>query len=297
MKDAIRSTQYDKRNTRLEVVIEVFGLAVVAVVDFCVFGLSVDFDALDSLSLFRVAVNGDQDCVHFDIAGRYLERKRHLSPERLQDALGAAAEHRIVGAGHADIGDIRGAFGQNPLVGGHDVGMRAETQARPAVEMITHSDFFAGCLGVEVDDYDVGLLLDLRQDSVNCLVWAVAGLHEKTPYQSDDRYGRAFAGLVEGKAFAGRMFGEIGGPNDVIRRFQRRYDFPFAVGMVAQCNQVYAVPQQFVVDLPRQAGAAGGVFGVGYDAINAMLFDNKPELIGNNPPAGPTDYVTYTEYI
>jgi len=181
-----------------------------------------------------------------------------------------------MGAGHADIGDIRGAFGQNPLVGGYDVGMRAETQAHPAVEMITHSDFFTGRLGVEIYDYNVGLLLELRQDSVNGLVWAVAGLHEKTPYQSDDCHGRAFAGFVDGKAFAGRMSGEIDGPNDVVRRFQRRYDFPFSVGMVAQSNEVYAVPQQLVVDLPRQAGAAGGVFGVGYDAINAMLFDNMP---------------------
>jgi len=228
-----RYTIYYIRNTRLEVVIKVFGLAVVAVVDSRVFGICVDSDALDSLGLFRVAVHCNEDSVHFDIAGCYLERKRHLRPERLQDALDAATEHRIMGAGHADIGDIRGAFGQNPLVGGCDVGMRAETQARPAVEMIAHSDFFAGRLGVEIDDYNVGLLLELGQDSVNGIVWAVGGLHEKPPYQSDDCYGRAFAGFVDGKTFAGCIFGEIGRPNDVVRRFQRRYDFPFAVGMVA----------------------------------------------------------------
>jgi len=163
--------------------------------------------------------------------------------------------------------------------------------------MITHGDLFAGCLGVEIDDYNVSLLLDLGQNSVNGIVWAVAGLHEKTSYQGDNCNGWAFAGLVESKAFAGGIFGEIGRPNDVVGRFQRRDDFPFAVGMVAQSNQVYAVPQQFVVDLPRQARAAGGIFGVGYNAINAMLFDNMPELIGNNPPAGPADYVTYTENI
>ena len=233
MKGAIRYTKYEIRNTISEVVIEVFGLAVVAVVDCRFFGICVNSDAFDSLGLFRVAVDCNEDSVHFDIAGRYLERKRHLRLKRLQDALDAATEHRIMGAGHADIGDIRGAFGQNPLVGGYDVGMRAETQARPAVEMITHSDLFAGRLGVEIDDYNVGLLLDLRQDSVNGIVWAVAGLHEKTPYQSDYRHGRAFAGFVEGKTFAGRIFGEIDRPNDIVCCFKGRYDFPFAVGMVA----------------------------------------------------------------
>jgi len=28
-----------------------------------------------------------------------------------------------------------------------------------------------------------------------------------------------------------------------------------------------------------------------------VLFDNKLQLIGNNPPTRPTDYVTYTKYI
>ncbi len=180
-----------------------------------------------------------------------------------------------MGPGHADIGDICSTLGQNPLVGSSDMSMRAETQTHPAIEMIAHGDFFAGRLGVEIDDYDVGLLFDLRQDSVNGFVRTIGGLHKKTPYQSDDCNGRAFAGFVYSKAFAGRLFGEIGRPNDIVRCFQCGYDFPFAVGMVAQSNQVYAVPQQFVVDLPRQAGAAGSVFSVGYYAINAMLFDNK----------------------
>ena len=271
----LRNTHDAVRNTSSEVVIEVIGLAVVAVIDCRFFGIRVDSDTLDSLGLFRVAVDCNEDSVHFHVAGCYLERERHLGPERFQDVLDAATEHRIVGAGHADIGDIRSAFGQNSLVGGYYVGVRAETQARPAIEMVTHSDFFAGRLGVKINDYNVGLLFELGQDSVNGIVWAVAGLHEKTPYQSNDCYGRAFAGFVNRKAFAGRMSGEIGRPNDIIRRFQRRYDFPFAVGMVAQSNEVYAVSQQFIVDLPRQAGAAGGVFGVGYDAINAMPFDNK----------------------
>ena len=295
--DDIRNTEYDIRHTSLEVVVEVFGFAVVAVVCFGVGGFGVDPDSLDPLGLFGVAVDGDQDAVQSHVTRGDLEWERHLRSERFQDVLDAPAEDGIVRAGHADIGDICGAVGQNPLVGGNDVGVRAETETDPAVEVIAHCDFLAGRLGVEIDDYDLGVLLDLRQDSVGRLVGAVTGLHKKTPYQGNNRNGRAFGGLVEGSAFAGRLLGEIGWPNYIIRRFQRRYDFPFAIGMVAQGNEVYAIPKQFIVYLPGQARAAGGVFGVGYDAVNVVLFDNELKLIGDNPSAGPTYYVTYTKNI
>jgi len=229
----LRNTIYEIRNTRSEVVIEVFRPAVVAVVGCLIFGLSVDSDALDALGLFCAAVDSYQDCIHFHIAGGYLKRERHLRSKRLQDALDAPAEHGIVRTGHPDIGYIRGAFGHNSLVGGHDVSMSAETQADPAVEMIAHSDFFAGGFGVKVNDYDVGLLFELRQDSVNSIIRAVAGLHKKTPYQSDDCYGRPLAGLVKGEALARCALGKICRPNDILCRFQCRDYVSFAVSVVA----------------------------------------------------------------
>ena len=54
---AERGTQYAARRTRSEVVIEVFGLAVVAVVNSGIFGVGIDANSLDSLGLFRVAVD------------------------------------------------------------------------------------------------------------------------------------------------------------------------------------------------------------------------------------------------
>jgi hypothetical protein len=53
------TTQNVARGTQneLEVVIEVFGLAVVAVVNSGIFGVRTDADTLDSLGLFRIAVD------------------------------------------------------------------------------------------------------------------------------------------------------------------------------------------------------------------------------------------------
>jgi hypothetical protein len=51
--------------------------------------------------------------------------------------------------------------------------MSAETYDDPAVEMIAHGDLFTGGLGVEVNYYDVGLLLNLWQESVNSIIGAV----------------------------------------------------------------------------------------------------------------------------
>ena len=42
----------------------------------------------------------------------------------------------------------------------------------------------------------------------------------------------------------------------------------------------------------RQSRAAGGIFCVGYHAVDFKLFDNVPELVCDNTPARPTDYVT-----
>ncbi len=71
------------RYTKLEIVIEVFRLAVVTVVACRFFGLGVNSDSLDALSLFCIAVNSNQNCVYFHIARRYFKRKRHLCSKRL----------------------------------------------------------------------------------------------------------------------------------------------------------------------------------------------------------------------
>ena len=194
--------------TNLKVVIEVFRPAVITIVDGLIFFyLSINPDSLDMLGPFCITVNRRQYCTDFHITRRNFKRKRHLSPERLQDVLDAAPEHRIVRPRHTNIRDIRGPFGKNFLIGGYNVGVSSETQARPAVEMIAHSDFFTRRFGVKVNDYNIRLLLELRQNPVNSIIRAIGPLHIKPPYQSNHGHGRPFCRLIKCNPPSGRMLG------------------------------------------------------------------------------------------
>ena len=68
------------------------------------------------------------------------------------------ADDQIVIAGHADVGDEGGAARQDAVVGGRRMGVRADHEARAAVEEMTHRLFLARRLGVEVDDRGVARL-------------------------------------------------------------------------------------------------------------------------------------------
>jgi hypothetical protein len=66
MNHSAKQSQLAERHTQtisLEVVVEIFGFTVVAVVGFGVGGFGVDPDSFDPLGLFRVAVDSDQDAI------------------------------------------------------------------------------------------------------------------------------------------------------------------------------------------------------------------------------------------
>ncbi len=60
---------------------------------------------------------------------------RHLRDHRLQRQLALDPDHPAAGAGHADVGDVRGAPGQHPPVGRRDVGVGAHHRAHAPVEV------------------------------------------------------------------------------------------------------------------------------------------------------------------
>ena len=95
-----------------------------------------------------------------------------------KDAIVAAAEDRVVRAGHADVGLIGGAVLEDLLVGGGDVGVRAEHGRDPAVEVAAQELLVAGRLGVDVDDDDPGVAADPLEDAVAGAERAVDRLHE-----------------------------------------------------------------------------------------------------------------------
>lgn len=67
----------------LEVVVEVFGFAIIAVVICGILYVCIEPDAFDAVGLFCIAVDDDEDGVDFNIAGCYFEWEGHLGSEGL----------------------------------------------------------------------------------------------------------------------------------------------------------------------------------------------------------------------
>ena len=166
-----------------------------------------------------------------------------------------------------------------------------------AIEVIPHRHFFAGGLGVHLDDDDIRLLLQRGQYLIDRRIRAVGRLHENTADQRNHADCGAFGGLIDREILARRTWRKIGRANDIVGTFKRRNDVPLAIGMVAERNQVDAVFEQLVIDLRRQARAARRVLRVGDHAVDAAFLDKRQELVGQYAPARPSDNIANAQNI
>ena len=111
-------------------------------------------------------------------------RKRRIGSSLLH------AEHGIVVAAHAGVGDVGGAAGQDAVVGGRHVRVGADDEGRPAVEVVAERLLLARRLGVDVDHDGVG---DLAARGIGAISRSAAakgsssGVHEDAAEQVDDQ--------------------------------------------------------------------------------------------------------------
>src|SRR5664280_2143787 len=101
-------------------------------------------------------LRGDQGGIQPDGPVADLELLRELSEEALQDDVGADADDGVQRPGHADVGHVGRAAGQDARVRRLHVRVRAEHRRDAAVEVVAHGDLLARRLGVEVDDDGLG---------------------------------------------------------------------------------------------------------------------------------------------
>src|SRR5687767_13240517 len=78
---------------------------------------------LDAERLAGGGVGRDDDRIQTRGAGRRFELRRHPVDEPAERGLDADADDRVVRAGHADVGEIRGALRQQAFIGRLDVGV------------------------------------------------------------------------------------------------------------------------------------------------------------------------------
>ena len=184
-----------------------------------------------------------------------------------EDELFFYADDRVVGAGHAYVGLVGGAVGEDALVGSGDVGVCTEQGGDAAVEIPAQGYFFAGGFAVEVEEDDLGL--DFAEELVGLAEGVVAGGHEDAALQVHNSVGLAsgeFAlvdaeagcadGVVRGADDAAAADMGIGGDGHVFE------DLFFVPDVVAGGDDVGAEIEEFFCDGGGDAEAAGCVFAV-----------------------------------
>src|SRR6266850_144798 len=85
----------------------------------------------------------DQDTVHLHVAGGNLEACRQAVQEFRDDTVAVHADHTAVRSGHANVGDVGRALGENVLVRRRDMRVRAHHRADAPIEIPAHRQFLA----------------------------------------------------------------------------------------------------------------------------------------------------------
>ena len=133
-------------------------------------GVTSDLDeALDPLDRERPAgrrVDVDLGGVEDDRPLADLEPRRQGVDEPRQDGPRLEPDHAPDRPGHPEVGLVGRAAGQDPLVAGDDVGVRADDDADPPVEVQPERVLLRRQLAVEVDEPDrrqrLGRLVEQR---------------------------------------------------------------------------------------------------------------------------------------
>ena len=97
-------------------------------------------------------VAGEEDAVHFTGAFGQVEPGGHFCLQLADDDLRLDPQDRVDDAGHAGVGEVAGALGQDCRVCGGHVGVGAEQGGDSPVGVKAQGPLLPGGLGVEVHD-------------------------------------------------------------------------------------------------------------------------------------------------
>lgn len=207
-------------------------------------------ESLDVGGSAGVGVNRDNDAVDANVVFGNAVRVGHLGHETLDDTIGTAAEDGGVRAGHAQVGNVSGAVGQNSFVGGGDVGVSAEDEADLAVEEPAEGDLFTGGLSVDVHDDGFNTLGQALEDAGGGNKRIIADQRHIHPAQQRKNGDlRAPLGGINGPFLAGSLGGKIGRADDGIGILQGFDNLALAINVIAEGDKIDAILEQFVVGL------------------------------------------------
>ena len=175
----------------------------------------------------------------------------------------------IMVAGHADVGDERGAARQHAMIRGLHMRVRADHQARAPIAEMTHRLFLARRLAMDIDHDRVRRALERTGGklALRCRERIVERIHEDAAHQVDDQHARAVLRIEQHHA-APRRAGRIIVRADEPRRARDEGErLALVPRMIAAGNNVRAGLDHLVVDRLGDAETAGRVLTVDDHAV------------------------------
>ena len=170
-------------------------------------------DALDIDRASRLFVGVDNHGIQPRITGGGFEPCGQRRQESAECRVDVDADNRIVWTGHPDVGEIRGALGQNPLVSGLHVRVGADDRGHPAVQVPPHCDFFGRRLGVKVHEDNPGPLAQRFNVAKRHSKRVVDADHEHPAHQVDDAHADPALRVRHVRAAARHAGGIVGRPD------------------------------------------------------------------------------------
>ncbi len=188
----------------------------------------------------------------------------------------------MVRAGHAGIGLIGCSARKHASIGSGDVGVRADHGGGAAIEIPAHGHFFAGQLGVKIDETDFGCAVELFEQLVCLAKGAIDVGHGSAALQIDDCIRNAVASSGGKGAFAGQPGRIVGGTKQARLVIHIIVDLAFIEAVIAASEDVQAKAEKLFGYEGRNAKAAGAVFGVGNGQIDFIFGDQVIQMIGDH---------------
>src|SRR3989344_6923641 len=115
-------------------------------------------DALDLTAAAGLFIEVEQHGAQRTRAFGDIEVRRKFLHQTREGFFDVHADNRVVTAGHADIGDVAGALGQDALVGGRHVRVGANDGAYTSVEVPAHAHLLARDLGVQIHEHHLDVV-------------------------------------------------------------------------------------------------------------------------------------------
>jgi hypothetical protein len=216
-----------------------------------------------------------------------------VAAEALQRDRLVHADHRIVVAGHADVGDVGGAAGKDLRIGRRHVGMGSGGQRGAAVGEVRERHLLAGRLGVQVDHDRLHVAAEPmpRELGLERAEGIVVSAHEQAAHDLDHQELAPALQRELNAAAAGRAGRQVERADQAVIALAVADHLALVEDMVAGGDQIGAGGVEVLAEAGGDAEPAGGILAVDHDRIELQGRAQLGQLLQQDLAAGAPDDV------